>query len=89
MNPHKPIQERGRRVNPKPMKKLFVNWKTTAGGIASLLGGAVLLLKMLSGDEPFSTDQIAVTLGLIGTGIAGLMARDADKSSQDNEIRPK
>lgn len=66
---------------------LLVNWKTTAGGIAALLGGLALLLKMLSGEEAFNTDQLAIALGMIGTGIAGLMARDADKSSQDNNIR--
>ena len=72
------------------MKKkipFLINWKTSAGGIASLLGGLVLLLKMFSGDDPFTTDQLAVAFGLIGTGIAGLAARDGNKSSQDNGIR--
>lgn len=86
-NPHNPIYERGRRVNTTPMNKLLVNWKTTAGGIASLLGGVTLLLNMLAGNDEFTTDQLSIALGLIGTGVAGLMARDADKSSQDNEIR--
>lgn len=69
------------------MKAILVNWKTTAGGIASLLAGVTILLKMLSGEEPFSTDQLAVAFGLIGVGIAGIAARDADKSSQDSGIR--
>ena len=84
-----PIYKRGRRNPPNMKKKIpfLVNWKTTAGGVASVLGGLVLLLKMFSGDDEFSTDQLAVALGLLGTGFAGITARDGNKSSQDNGIR--
>lgn len=69
------------------LKRFRTNYQTTAGGVASLLGGLVILINMFSGEQDFSTEQLAVAFGLIGTGVAGLFARDASKSSQDNNVR--
>ena len=66
-------------------KALLVNWKTTATGIASLLAGVALVIKIFTGEE--DTTNIAVAIGLLSAGLAGLSARDADKSSQDTGIR--
>lgn len=74
-------------IESKVMKGLLVNWKTTAGGLASILMGLVMMLKVVSGETELNADQLTIAVGLIGTGVAGLMARDSDKSSQDNKIR--
>lgn len=80
-----PVKYNRKKSNMK--KSILTNWKTTAGGIASLLGGVVILLEMLNGKQDFNTDRLAVALGMIGMGVSGLMARDADKSSEDNMVR--
>lgn len=62
---------------------------SVSGGIAAVVGlGAVLLYQF-----GYVTEDQAMTIALIGSTIATtvglLMARDADRSSQDHDVRPK
>lgn len=59
------------------MKRLLVNWKTTAAGLAAILGGAAHILNgVATGDFTFS--GLSVDLGVIGGGFGLLFAKDGN-----------
>lgn len=67
--------------------RAIINWKTTLGGVASILFGLEIVVEYLSTEpRPESTDSLAIALGLIATGLSCIAARDADKSSKDSGI---
>jgi hypothetical protein len=69
----------------RDIKSFLLNWKTTAAGIAMILG--VLLVPLTDGDPETNVrvgnDQLLAILA----GIGLIFARDSNKSSQDSEIR--
>lgn len=81
-------------------KAFNANRKSTALG--SIVGGAIVILTVINtsidAGAPFdfwellrSEEVMTAVLGIaagIGTMILGYVARDADKSSQDSEVRP-
>lgn len=81
-------------------KAFNANRKTTALG--SVIGGAIVILTVLNTSidtgAPFdlwamlrSEEVMTAILGIVvgvGTMVAGYVTRDADKSSQDSEVRP-
>lgn len=76
------------------MKMKVVNWKTTAAGAVTLLisVASVSLLPWLNGEPVsiaaiFTKENIDAAIG-VAVGIGLLFSRDADKSSQDNGVRP-
>lgn len=68
------------------MNRILTNWKTTLGGLATLLGGVVVILRALT-DGWQSGDLEVVTGGFtaITTGGALIFARDSDKSSEASD----
>lgn len=54
------------------MKKILKNWKTSLFGLGSIITGTALMLagKMVEG------------IGLITTGISGMLAKDSDQDER-------
>lgn len=74
----------------KKLLPFLVNWKTTLIGVSSVAGGIAGLADHLVGvaDGKALTFEGLQTWGaMIMAGIGLIFARDADKSSQDSNIR--
>jgi hypothetical protein len=54
---------------------MMTNWKTTAAGVAAILGAAASLISMFSKGS-IDGNVLVTDLGLIGAGITGLFAKD-------------
>lgn len=67
---------------------ITASWKTTVGGIISLIGGAVLLVP---DDAPGAKDikPWAPAMAAIGAGLIGLAARDNNVSSEQAGVVKK
>lgn len=65
------------------MANLFVNWKTTMSGILSIIGGISAIWFGLKAEGGLSQEVLISGAGLILTGIGLIFARDADKSTED------
>ena len=55
------------------------SWKTTVGGIGSILGGLAMIFKGIASGEPV---DFAAALAAIMAGVGLLTARDNDKTSE-------
>lgn len=70
------------------MKTILVNWKSSLGGLGAILGALATIANVLQdGFEPDDLKIIYAAVSAISIGFAGLVARDADKSSQDSGVR--
>lgn len=64
----------------------YTSWKTTLSGIASFLAGLGMLGKLLNDfllNEPINFEQLTIAVTAIAGGLAGVFARDNDKSSEE------
>lgn len=50
------------------MKKILKNWKTSLFGLGSIISGTALLL----------AGKVVEGIGLISTGVTGLLSKDSD-----------
>jgi hypothetical protein len=74
----------------KKLIPFLVNWKTTLLGISMVAGGIGGLtdhLAKVAEGEPLTFESIQLQLAAIAAGFGLIVARDADKSSQDSSIR--
>tara|TARA_R110000751_G_scaffold259689_1_gene358915 strand:+ start:2261 stop:2548 length:288 start_codon:yes stop_codon:yes gene_type:complete len=60
--------------------QFLTNWKTTLGGIGSLLAGLTMVVALLQGDGGDGVSW-SIAIGLISAGAANIFGRDADKTS--------
>ncbi len=85
-----PIHRATMKFVAKKLLPFLVNWKTTLLGISMVAGGigglADHLAKVADG-EPLTFESIQLQLAAIAAGFGLIVARDADKSSQDSTIR--
>jgi hypothetical protein len=68
----------------------LINWKTSLLGLSMVAGGVSGLADHLVGvsdGKPLTFEAIQIELAAIAAGVGLIMARDADKSSQDSTIR--
>jgi len=54
---------------------MITNWKTSAAGIAAILGAVASLITMFSKGQ-VDGNVLMTDLGVIGAGISGLFAKD-------------
>lgn len=74
----------------KKILPFLVNWKTTLLGISAVAGGVGGLadhLKDVADGKPFTLEAVQLHFSAIAAGVGLIIARDADKSSQDSTIR--
>lgn len=74
----------------KKLLPFLVNWKTTLLGVSMVAGGVGGLADHLVGvaeGKPLTFESIQIELAAIAAGVGLIVARDADKSSQDSTIR--
>ncbi len=85
-----PIHRATMKFVAKKLIPFLVNWKTTIIGIGMIAGGISGLADHLVGaidGKPLTFEAIQIQIYAISGGIAAIVARDADKSSQDSAIR--
>lgn len=66
--------------------KILTSWKTSAGGIATILSGLAAALTLYQQDNV--NEAIATAIASIGTGLGLLSARDNKVSSEAAGIKP-
>ena len=73
----------------KTFKRDFiVNWKTTSAAIVAFLAVVAPQVQMLFDGVAETNPDWNIVVGAVGILLAGIFARDADKSSQDSGVRP-
>jgi len=85
-----PIHRATMKFVAKKLLPYLINWKTTLIGIGLVAGGISGLADHLVGavdGKPLTFEAIQLHLAAIAGGFAAIIARDADKSSQDSTIR--
>ena len=68
----------------------LLNWKTTLAGVALILhgGGSVAdALHKVTEGSPLTLEGLQLSFGEIIAGFGLIVARDANKSSQDSHVR--
>lgn len=66
--------------------KILTSWKTSAGGIATILSGLAAALTLYQQDNV--NEAIATAIAALGTGFGLLSARDNKVSSEAAGIKP-
>ena len=67
------------------IQRALTNWKTTSVGVLSIVGGITRLIFAVKAGN-ISEEAIMTTATAILTGLGLLLARDADKSSEDSGV---
>lgn len=69
----------------KTINAILANWKTSIAGLAVLGSGlTALAVAIEDGLQLADAEPIALAVGLIAGGVAAILGRDADKSSEDS-----
>jgi hypothetical protein len=55
------------------MNSIFVNWKTSAAGVATIICGVGIAIYSVAENQP---DNVKVGVGLVAAGLVGLFAKD-------------
>jgi len=55
---------------------MWMNWKTTAGGLAVLLGAATNVLHSISSGESLDTNELSILVMGVGSAITGIFSKD-------------
>lgn len=77
----------------KKVNNILVNWKTSGAGFVAIIAGLLVSFNVISDAQGWTdlvnNDLIPALTGLSSTisGVGLLIARDSDKSSQDNGVR--
>jgi len=74
----------------KKILPFLLNWKTTLAGVGLIAHGIGSVADHLHGatdGHPITLESLQLAIGEIIGGLGLIAARDANKSSQDSEIR--
>jgi len=65
------------------------SWKTTAAGVAAIIGALCSHLVAEYDDDPNTKASAVTTISAIAAGVGLLSARDNNKTSEDVGAKPK
>ncbi len=68
-------------------RKAIVNWKTTVGGIIAAVAVILNEVNLFFDNDAATNPDWNIVVAAVAAIWVALNIRDADKSSQDNEIR--
>ena len=63
------------------------SWKTSAAGVAALIGGIQAIVMALASD-PIDWNDFGTAVGVVAAGVVGLLARDNKVSSEEAGAKP-
>ena len=65
------------------LKNFFRDPKSTTSGIGALGAAALMGYGMYTGTTPINQESIAITIGLISAGVAGVVSKDSSSYKTD------